>query len=525
MYASATPLAYLLLLPTVGLPSVFVWTVIMFVNIKSSLNLLEFLNGDYLLGLLMKVNKIDLNLIFLFYFYIYSTYAYKHKSILQLYVFLLGIILHLVPLINDAYLLTNTKFLYLIVNDLSLSNGAVIIHPILILINYSLILTSTTLAFCTNKHYLPDCMPLKLFKNLMSFKQFNFVNMRLIIVAVFLGAYWAHQELNWGGYWSWDLVELISLSLMSILVLLSHLVKLRFSVTSSLLVLTVVMLLFTLVRLGVVQSVHGFLPSQFNDLSFQNFLAILPVMLMVTLVYITYYKVIFIKKNIPLYYLSSKLSLMSYILCLFVAYPLLMVLVTVLYGEVESSKHGVLLLLGVVMWTMLLVSKLSLINLMLPLQEGVIISLYLKFRAYNFFFKFYHFLILLLLYYFFYISHNYSLSDIGDMVLVNTKPFVKVSNLNLVYSLSLGSMLGDVNNLTTQSLDLNYSYTAVSKSDSSFIELIVTQVYTTLFYDNFFIIDVFNFKSGWTTPLIIASIVLCIVLWFFNVKRKVRVYY
>lgn len=80
MYASATPLVYLLLLPTAGLPSALIWTVIMLVNVKSSLNLLEFLNGDYLLGLLMKVNKADLNFIFLLYFFIYSMCAYKHKS-------------------------------------------------------------------------------------------------------------------------------------------------------------------------------------------------------------------------------------------------------------------------------------------------------------------------------------------------------------------------------------------------------------------------------------------------------------
>lgn len=525
MYASATPLVYLLLLPTAGLPSAFIWTVIMLVNVKSSLNLLEFLNGDYLLGLLMKVNKADLNYIFLLYFFIYSICAYKHKSAWQVYLFMLGVTLHFIPLINDTYLLTNTKFLYSVINDLSLSNGVVIIHPILILINYSFTLTSVLLALCINSYCLLSCTPYKLYKGLINFKKFNFTNTRLIIVAIFLGAYWAHQELNWGGYWSWDLVELISLSLMSILTFLSHLVKLRFSVISGLLTLTILVLLFTLVRLGVVQSVHGFLPSQFNDLSFQNFLTTLPAVLVVILAYITYYRSIFIKKYTPFYYLSVKLSLMSYFLFLFITYPLIMVLITVLYGEIESSKHGVLLLMGVIIWTLLLVNRLSLMNLILPFQEGVIAALYLKFRTYNFFFKFYHFLILSLAYYFFYMSHNYSLSNTGDVNLINTKPFTKVSNLNLMYSLLLSDMLGYPTTLTSSSLDLNYSYTTLTKSKSNFIELIITQVHTTLLYDNFFIIDIFNFKSGWTTPLIIVSTVLCIILWLFNTKRRVRIYY
>lgn len=109
---------------------------------------------------------------------------------------MLGVTLHFIPLINDTYLLTNTKFLYLVINDLSLSNGVVIIHPILILINYSFTLTSVLLALCINSYRLLSCTPYKLYKGLINFKKFNFTNARLIIVAIFLGAYWAHQELN-----------------------------------------------------------------------------------------------------------------------------------------------------------------------------------------------------------------------------------------------------------------------------------------------------------------------------------------
>jgi len=87
---------------------------------------------------------------------------------------------------------------YLIINT-TLTNGLSLIHPTLVLITYVLLLENVL-----NK---------STFKLTMVFKNRIFYLFGVIIsfFALILGSFWAQQELNWGGWWNWDVVELILL--------------------------------------------------------------------------------------------------------------------------------------------------------------------------------------------------------------------------------------------------------------------------------------------------------------------------
>lgn len=76
----------------------------------------------------------------------------------------------------------------------TLTNGFFLIHPIFIFLTY---LISFFILFKKKK---------------------NLIMTHIIfsITAIFLGSWWANQELGWGGWWSWDFVEIINLLLVLI---------------------------------------------------------------------------------------------------------------------------------------------------------------------------------------------------------------------------------------------------------------------------------------------------------------------
>ena len=80
-----------------------------------------------------------------------------------------------------------------------------------------------------------------------------------LIISIFLGSFWAEQELNWGGWWTWDLIEVISLSYLIYFIIFFHItIKLR---THSLIYVNILInfLLFTLlVKFNFISSIHNF---------------------------------------------------------------------------------------------------------------------------------------------------------------------------------------------------------------------------------------------------------------------------
>lgn len=103
-------------------------------------------------------------------------------------------------------------------------------------------------------------------KNINYFKVYlNLVfknNFYIIFVSICLGSWWAQQELDWGGWWSWDLIEFISLLYCAILIFIVHLNKfnsLNFIFNYIYNVIPLLIFFIILVRYNQILSIHNFL--------------------------------------------------------------------------------------------------------------------------------------------------------------------------------------------------------------------------------------------------------------------------
>lgn len=90
-------------------------------------------------------------------------------------------------------------------------------------------------------------------------------------LALVLGAYWAYQELEWGGWWNWDLIELLNLFIFLFVLNLIHYNRIpslvTYTLNSTLMCVAVVLVMVT-IRFNVVQSVHNFISTPLNNQGF-----------------------------------------------------------------------------------------------------------------------------------------------------------------------------------------------------------------------------------------------------------------
>lgn len=98
---------------------------------------------------------------------------------------------------TDSFFLTLSKTSF----ANSLLNGVLFVHPIMI--NFSYVACIIVFFF----FFINKLKPL-IFSNFFFF--FKKLSLNFILGSLFLGSFWAQQELNWGGFWSWDPVELAS---------------------------------------------------------------------------------------------------------------------------------------------------------------------------------------------------------------------------------------------------------------------------------------------------------------------------
>jgi len=166
---------------------------------------------------LNKLNNALLNpLIFLLLFILFSIiYYYKNSALNYRYVYALFII----SIPSSIELAQPNYFLYnLFVSSFAptLTNGLLIIHPLL--------LYSFYVALIYFGIWIPLLKKTKKTK-LSLFYPYNLPYGKFYVLgigALFLGAWWSHQELNWGGFWSWDLVEIFLLITVTYVVLRQH---------------------------------------------------------------------------------------------------------------------------------------------------------------------------------------------------------------------------------------------------------------------------------------------------------------
>jgi hypothetical protein len=140
------------------------------------------------------------------------------------------------------------------VNNTSLINGLLIIHPWYIYTTYILIF----IYFFKNQNFLKNNHKINFSVKL---------NKNVILVAycslfsIFLGSYWAQQELNWGGWWNWDYVELIALIFFTIIMYIIHTKKLYVGISYYVFKSKYVFymcLFYIIVRCDILNSVHSF---------------------------------------------------------------------------------------------------------------------------------------------------------------------------------------------------------------------------------------------------------------------------
>ena len=79
-----------------------------------------------------------------------------------------------------------------------------------------------------------------------------------------LGSWWAAQEMTWGGWWGWDLVEFLNLLLLIIAVLCIHTSRLsaKYSYFNHILII-VLTLVILINRYGILNSIHAFISGDF----------------------------------------------------------------------------------------------------------------------------------------------------------------------------------------------------------------------------------------------------------------------
>ena len=120
----------------------------------------------------------------------------------------------------------------------SLTNGLFFIHPLLLYFSYILVLTYSL--FSNQKS--------KVLKLIFS----------VTILAISLGAWWAQQELNWNGWWSWDFIEFLSFLVLLYCIFFYHNKNSPHNLQKNSIWFIFLLLILVVPRLGVVNSIHAF---------------------------------------------------------------------------------------------------------------------------------------------------------------------------------------------------------------------------------------------------------------------------
>jgi len=176
----------------------------------------------------------------------YTVLKLKNKLLLFFFSYVLIILMYFcVPDSNYNYVWT---FLHSHNISATLQNGLLNIHPVFIYYIYSMTLIFYYYIYRYDSVYIP--------------KEFIRSSLYIVIintaVGIILGAVWASQELNWGGFWSWDPVELVSLILFFIILALLHTENGFIMKGRIFLIVMSIVIIYFIIRLGLITSVHSF---------------------------------------------------------------------------------------------------------------------------------------------------------------------------------------------------------------------------------------------------------------------------
>ena len=197
--------------------------IILKLNIFNPNKLHNSTNINYFLGFLDTKNLFFIIIIsFLFFYQVKSQNTpYQIKTLFNSYIIVWYLNIIYQKLINfnslDNYLMTLSA-------DYTpeLINGLFFLHPLFFLATFLLIII-----FIFNNSFLySKNIYLKQKNKIVNISYYNYnyiINLFLVtIFSLISGAWWAQQELNWNGWWSWDNIELISFSIFIILYTYIH---------------------------------------------------------------------------------------------------------------------------------------------------------------------------------------------------------------------------------------------------------------------------------------------------------------
>lgn len=151
------------------------------------------------------------------------------------------------PLVNFNHYVTKLSN---ILNN-NLLNGLLLIHPPLLYISYVYLFLACWVAIITkfqNTQFF-EYQRIKTRKDLLILFLF-------LLNAAFLGSWWAYQELNWGGWWNWDFIEIIIFFLLWFFIVWIHRVDNFLHIVSTLLCM---FFFYWTVRLNYINSIHNFI--------------------------------------------------------------------------------------------------------------------------------------------------------------------------------------------------------------------------------------------------------------------------
>lgn len=210
------------------------------------LNNIIYLYDSIFFKLVYYLNESKISFLVLVTIALYYAYVYKVKKYFLLFITMYFYInIYTFDYTNVySYILKNRVY------NLTLVNGLLLIHPILIYTSVSMIIFFNSI-FHKNYNRMYIYIVINSFKKKIIFIALN---------ALILGSWWSQQELNWGGWWNWDPIELISLLILLIVLIINHINFFdKFSVVIITTASTIIFIYsFFISRFDLVNSIHSF---------------------------------------------------------------------------------------------------------------------------------------------------------------------------------------------------------------------------------------------------------------------------
>jgi hypothetical protein len=209
------------------------------------------------------------------------TIGFLKKSLQKAFFLIIVFIFFSNSFIN--YTTSNPLFFQKNIN-IALLNGVLNIHPWLIYILYTYII-----------YILTDFSKKSNKKNIMSrvfWKNFaKYIYFFISSSAILLGGYWAFQELSWGGWWNWDIVELISIYVFYIIISYLHkkYYHLIFLKNFNYMIILSILSSILIIKFNTIPSIHSFIISgKYKIFVYKYF---------ILYIFIYIYLLLFIKKS------------------------------------------------------------------------------------------------------------------------------------------------------------------------------------------------------------------------------------